>query len=87
VTSRPNDVLARIRTARPVDRRSSLGRFRVNPKPCVDPSQVLPICWGRAIHAFVFFSAYHAARCVACDGVRSHAVPVALVGECSIPVV
>jgi len=27
----------------------------------------------------------HAARCVACHGVRSHAVPVALVGECSVP--
>jgi len=25
--------------------------------------------------------------CVACHGVRSYAVPVALVGECSIPVV
>ena len=33
------------------------------------------------------FSASHAARCVARHGVRSHAVPVALVGECSIPVV
>jgi cytochrome c553 len=31
--------------------------------------------------------ASHAARCVACHGVRSHPVPVALVGECSIPVV
>jgi len=31
-----------------------------------------------------FLSASHAARCVACHGVRSHAVPVALVGECSI---
>ena len=30
-------------------------------------------------------SASHAARCVACHGVRSHAVPVALVGECSMP--
>jgi mono/diheme cytochrome c family protein len=29
----------------------------------------------------------HAARCVACHGVRSHPVPVALVGEWSIPVV
>jgi hypothetical protein len=29
----------------------------------------------------------HAARCVARHGVRSHAVPVALVGECSMPVV
>jgi hypothetical protein len=31
-----------------------------------------------------FFSASHAARCVACHGVRSHPVHVALVGECSI---
>ena len=32
----------------------------------------------------------HAAKgfgCVACHGVRSHPVPVALVGECSMPVV
>jgi len=29
----------------------------------------------------------HAARCVACQGVGSRPVPVALVGECSIPVV
>src|SRR5437870_3615155 len=29
----------------------------------------------------------HAARCVACHGVLSHPVPVALVGECSIPLV
>jgi len=28
-----------------------------------------------------------AALCVACQGVRSHPVPVALVGECSMPVV
>jgi len=28
----------------------------------------------------IFFSASHAARCVACHGVRSHPVPVALVG-------
>jgi mono/diheme cytochrome c family protein len=33
------------------------------------------------------FSASHAARCVACHGVRSHPVPVAFVGECSMPVV
>jgi len=33
------------------------------------------------------FNACHAARCVACHGVLSHPVPVALVGECSIPVV
>jgi hypothetical protein len=32
-------------------------------------------------------SASTAARCVACHGVRSQAVPVGLVGECSIPVV
>ena len=31
-------------------------------------------------------SASNAARCVARHGVRSQAVPVALVGECSIPV-
>jgi mono/diheme cytochrome c family protein len=29
-------------------------------------------------------SASHAARCVACHGVRSHPMPVALVGERSI---
>jgi hypothetical protein len=34
-----------------------------------------------------FFSASHAARCVAFHGVRSHPVLVALVGECSMPVV
>jgi hypothetical protein len=34
-----------------------------------------------------FPNASHAARCVACHGVRSHPVPVALVGECSMPVV
>jgi hypothetical protein len=33
------------------------------------------------------WSASHAARWVACHGVGSHPVPVALVGECSIPVV
>jgi len=32
-------------------------------------------------------NASHAARCVACQGVRSHPVPVALVGERSIQVV
>jgi len=31
--------------------------------------------------------ASYRARCVARHGIRSHAVPVALVGECSIPVV
>src|SRR5205823_5320322 len=34
-----------------------------------------------------FRNASHAARCVACQGVRSQPVPVALVGECSVPVV
>jgi len=33
------------------------------------------------------FSASHAARCIACQGVRSHPVPVALVGDNSIRVV
>ena len=32
------------------------------------------------------FNAPHAARCVACQGVRSDPVPVARVGECSMPV-
>jgi hypothetical protein len=44
----------------------------------------------RAIHPpelSAFLNASHAARCVARHGVRSHAAPVALVGECSIPVV
>ena len=41
--------------------------------------------WG--VHGALMFSASHAARCVACHGVRPHPVPVALVGECSIPVV
>jgi hypothetical protein len=30
---------------------------------------------------------HHAARCVACQGVGSHLVPVALMGECSMPLV
>jgi len=34
----------------------------------------------------LLFNASHAARCVACQGVCSHPVPVALVGECSMPV-
>src|SRR5262249_8368730 len=33
------------------------------------------------------FNASHSARCAACHGVRSQAVPIALVGECSMPVV
>lgn len=32
-------------------------------------------------------SASDAARCVTCHGVRSHAEPVALVGECSVTLV
>jgi hypothetical protein len=45
--------------------------------------------WSRqSFYSFaLFFSGSHAARCVACNGVRSHPVPVALVGECSMPVV
>src|SRR4029450_8980519 len=35
----------------------------------------------------LFFNAFHAARCVACHGVRSQPVPVAPVAERSIPVV
>jgi hypothetical protein len=35
----------------------------------------------------VCLSAPHAAVCAACHGVRSQPVPVALVGECSIPLV
>jgi len=41
----------------------------------------------RVYHPLAFFSASHAARCVACQADRSHPVPVALVGECSMPVV
>jgi hypothetical protein len=40
-----------------------------------------------AVHAHALVSASHAARCVACHGVRSQPVTVALVGECSMPVV
>src|SRR5262245_51508025 len=40
---------------------------------------------GLVAHGYCsLLSAAHAARCVACHGVRSHAVPVALVGECSM---
>jgi hypothetical protein len=35
----------------------------------------------------ICLNASNAARCVACHSVRSYPVPVALVGECSIPVV
>ena len=44
-------------------------------------------CLSFAKPLLAYPSASHAARCVACHGVRSHAVPVVLVGECSIPVV
>jgi hypothetical protein len=54
-------------------------------------NQLAPIEWRRyafGTHAVsILLSASHAARCVACHGVRSHAVPVALVGECSMAVV
>jgi hypothetical protein len=36
---------------------------------------------------FSIVVASDAARCVAYHGVRSHPVPVAFVGECSMPVV
>jgi len=47
---------------------------------CAEPYQ-------SAVFISAVFGASHAARCVGCHGVRSHAVPVALVGECSMPVV
>jgi hypothetical protein len=43
--------------------------------------------WLFIMVSFAFLSASHAARCVACHGIGSQPVPVALVGECSIPVV
>ncbi len=63
---------------------------RSNPSasPSVPPRR--PDCAPDQHHGLLssaFSSASHAARCVACHGVRSHPVPVALVGECSIPVV
>ena len=39
-----------------------------------------------AIQAGLLFKASHAALWTACHGVRSHPVPVALVGECFMPV-
>jgi hypothetical protein len=39
------------------------------------------------VQSLTFRNASHAARCVACQGVGSHPVPVALVAECSMPVV
>jgi hypothetical protein len=39
------------------------------------------------LNAMRFSATSHAARCVARHSVRSQPVPVALVGECSIPVV
>jgi hypothetical protein len=40
-----------------------------------------------SLHESSLFSASHAARCTALPGVGFQQVPVALVGECSIPVV
>jgi hypothetical protein len=48
-----------------------------------DPAPVRPLPDG----ASAFFSASQAARWVARHGVRSQPVPVAQVGECSVPVV
>jgi len=48
-----------------------------------DESEPYPPCCGHVDRV----SASHAALCTARHGVRSHPVPVALVGECSIPVV
>ena len=52
----------------------------------VDITSVMPT--GAEFHfMLVRQMVFHAARCVACHDVLSHAVPVALVGECSIAVV
>src|SRR5262245_10221001 len=48
-------------------------------------SLISPNSPDRRLHRIVH-NAAHAARCVACQGGGSHPVPVALVGECSIPV-
>jgi hypothetical protein len=53
------------------------------PKAAEFPSLVL----AQVSFCLVLFNVSHAARCTACQGVRSHPVPVALVGECSVPVV
>jgi hypothetical protein len=50
--------------------------------PCVLSEEI-----SQRLRQSAFFNASHAARCVASHGVGSHAVPIALVGECSIPVV
>src|SRR5262245_51188249 len=47
---------------------------------CHRPAMLAPFAC--ASLASTFFSACHAARCVACQGVGSPPVPVALVGEC-----
>ena len=47
-----------------------------------DESEPYPPCCGHVDRV----SASHAALCTARHGVRSHPVPVALVGDCSIPV-
>jgi len=51
----------------------------MRPNVKLDPDITAAVFTGR--------SGLSTARCVACQGVRSRPVPVALVGECSIPVV
>jgi hypothetical protein len=55
--------------------------------PILEVKDVGAACGHIARSYIPFLNASHAARCVACHGVRSHAVPVALVGECSSPIV
>ena len=69
-------------TARTKEADDASDRQEDRTSPCV-LSEEIP----QRLRSSAFFSASHAARCVACQGVRSHPVPVALVGECSIPVV
>jgi hypothetical protein len=61
------------------------GRLTSEPERALGASSFDNLLLHRA--SSTVFNASHAARCVACHGMRSHAVPVALVGECSIPVV
>jgi len=56
------------------------------PKPSQPQPLILANTPNSCLHWRVF-NASHAARCVACHGERSHAVPVALVGDSSMPVV
>src|SRR5436309_15923921 len=84
---------------RPMPRRKCLVRYRENRAVETafsdfdlnsrdDWEAVIKAAGGLKIHVKALsFSASHAARCVACQGVRSQPVPVALVGEYSIPVV